>query len=438
MACHPTLAAPGATAIMSLGEGPTVRVRGASLVGIATAARLARWGHQVEVVGTPSPERCDPPVMTLPAVWRDLFTKTGQPLAGALNGAHLELVEAPPAMHHFFDGSEVALPTERGAQVRALEPLVGRTQALAWAQVLDRADTLWQAWRRQGAEHPFDTDADLGPLLPRTSMGELTAPLTDARLVELFTSVAARAGAENEPATRDNRAPALLASRWSVERTFGRWHLIDADTRRAQPLSRLTDLLMTRALSLGVRFTHVHEQHPGSARVDVDTLTPVPPRSLLPWRSAPRPWAPSFECSHHDNDLPPGVVTEHVHHRTEAGAEVTWLWQGHAVVTDWATRQAPPPGTAGWTVKSFRQWRERPPLRVDDTHWRGSAASHAGNEPWAQLLTGALLAYEVHEHLTGEDIRPTNRNQPLPPRLRPIPVPRPADGSNTQFGRAPE
>ena len=38
-----------------------------------------------------------------------------------------------------------------------------------------------------------------------------------------------------------------------------------------------------------------------------------------------------------------------------------------------------------------------------------SASSRGGNEPWAQLLTGALATYAAHHLLTGEDIRPTNR-----------------------------
>lgn len=54
----------------------------------------------------------------------------------------------------------------------------------------------------------------------------------------------------------------------------------------------------------------------------------------------------------------------------------------------------------------------RPRLRsaVPGT-FHASASSPAGREPWAQLLSGALAAYAVHEHLTGEDIRPTNKER---------------------------
>ena len=41
--------------------------------------------------------------------------------------------------------------------------------------------------------------------------------------------------------------------------------------------------------------------------------------------------------------------------------------------------------------------------------------SPGGTDSWAQLLTGALAAYRLHEQLTGEDIRPTNRDYRITP-----------------------
>ena len=41
--------------------------------------------------------------------------------------------------------------------------------------------------------------------------------------------------------------------------------------------------------------------------------------------------------------------------------------------------------------------------------YHASAFSPAGPEQWAQLLTGVLAAYRVHEDLTGQDMRPTNK-----------------------------
>lgn len=57
------------------------------------------------------------------------------------------------------------------------------------------------------------------------------------------------------------------------------------------------------------------------------------------------------------------------------------------------------------------QLARRPALRdpVDGRRFHASASSPGGAEPWAQLLTGALASYAVHEVLTGQDIRPTNK-----------------------------
>lgn len=376
-----------------------VRVLGDGLTGLAVAARLARWGHRIELVRTsrpthttpahkspahktPAPDPTPDGATTLPAAWRDLAKKTGQPLAGMLNAAHLELVEAPPETHHFADGTACALPTDRGAQLRTLEPLVGRTQARAWTALLDGADGLWQALRHNGVERPYSPTAPTTALLPTRTMADLADAhrVTDPRLLHLWFTAATRAGA-----TRPETAPALLASRWSLERTFGRWHLVDSRSGLVQPLTRLDDLFRLRLEEFGVRPIDHPTDRPAAA--EVDTRTPEPPAATL---------------------------------------------------TDRLTRRATPRPlpTGGWTIDSFRAWQRRPPLRVDGSHWRGSPASHAGNEPWAQLLTGALIAYEVHEALTGQDIRPTNRQAPSPPRLRPLP--RSADDLDADVSRAPE
>ena len=64
-----------------------------------------------------------------------------------------------------------------------------------------------------------------------------------------------------------------------------------------------------------------------------------------------------------------------------------------------------------WGPSFADQLLARPRLRQpgDPRRFHASGASPGGAEPWAQLLTGALASYAVHEALTGEDIRPTNR-----------------------------
>uniref|UniRef100_UPI00058E8C04 hypothetical protein n=1 Tax=Nigerium massiliense TaxID=1522317 RepID=UPI00058E8C04 len=64
------------------------------------------------------------------------------------------------------------------------------------------------------------------------------------------------------------------------------------------------------------------------------------------------------------------------------------------------------------TPSFAEQWLDLPALRDpdDDRLFTASASSRGGPEPWAQLLSAALATYAAHEALTGEDIRPSNRN----------------------------
>lgn len=414
-----------------------VRIQGTSLSGLAIAARLARWGHRIELVGPgpcSSPARSStntPPVTTLPAAWRDLIKKTGRPMAGLLNAAHLSLVEAPAARHRFPDGSEVVLPTDRGEQTRALQHLVGRPQALAWAALLDHADGHWQALRHLGVERPFHAFASVERLEPDRTMAKAARALTDERLRLLWFSAAARAGASKGP-----QAPAMLGSRWAMERVFGRWQVVDADTGLARPMSVLTDLLVARLAELGVHPVGTASTDP--ARASVSAEVPTPPTSRWAWRRParllpdPRVHDTTDDAGSQSQPETTAGVRETVDHSAD-GPTVTWHWRvadgrDQVLVHDHTAAQlasadrtsagtaTPAAERLGWTIDTFAQWANRPSIHTEPGSWHASAASHAGNEPWAQLLTGAQVAYEVHEHLTGDDIRPTNREAPPPPR----------------------
>ena len=126
-----------------------VVVVGGGLAGLAAAARLARQRHDVTLLddqATGGPERpaAEPGSFTLPAVYRDLFRKTGRPL-----DAHVQLVPVDPARRYVFpDGRVLDLPTgSRGAMLEAFGHTLGPSAAKEWDAVIARGGAVWSAVR---------------------------------------------------------------------------------------------------------------------------------------------------------------------------------------------------------------------------------------------------------------------------------------------------
>ena len=406
-----------------------VHITGGTLAGIAAALRLAKAGHRVSLdpagpLGGRARGHDLPgvlvddlePVITLPAAWRDLLKKSGRAFTAELARHDLDLVPAPAATHRWEDGTELLLPDDRGGQLHALRPLVGDAAADRWTALLDGADTVWQALRMTGTERPFPA-GELDPpriqeLWGRRTLGQLARELRDRRLADLLLTAGWRAGASDP-----ERAPAWLATRWTLPRTFGRWHLSDA-AGVAQPLGALVEVLTDRLVERRVDL----EPDAGDADARIDAVAPTPAlrrgSAWARWRGRavqPVPVRPPTvsHALHDDLDAREGIQ-ESVFH-TASGPVVGWQRTtpaGKVLVTSHDhthLREADP--AHGWDLTGWETWLGRPLLTPEQEGmpWRASAASHAGNEPWAELLSGALVTYEVHELLTGEDIRPTNK-----------------------------
>ncbi|MHA6512250.1 hypothetical protein [Tessaracoccus sp. Z1128] len=371
-------------------------IRGGTLAGMACAARLAKLGHQVRLDlcgeamgGRWAAERGQlPPVVTLPAPWRDLFKKSGRTLDAELARAGLAMTEAPPAVHRFDDGAELALPTERGQQFAVLSSRYGRPVAERWRDTLDTLDDAWLAARRFGVERPDApaTRADRRALLLDRTLADVADRVGHPHLARIVLDLAPPAG------TRSRRAPALLATRLVVERTFGRWIVVD-DAGRTQSATRLVDLLEGR---LATRRVEVVDGAPAAPAVDCLPRRPRWARPAL---------APAVGSSVADRG---GVAGEAVDH-TGAQPVVTWRTpgpDGDRLLT-WDFTRARPDLAWGLEPTSGRAALRRP--RVVGAVPAASSCSPAGPEPWAELASAALAVYEVHERLTGEDARPTNR-----------------------------
>lgn len=249
-----------------------VTVLGGTLAGMAVAARLAKAGHRVTLVTDRDqlgPSEL-PEVFTFPAPWRDLFTKSGRPLAAELARTGHELISVPARRVDGWD-----LPAERGAQFRVLADTFGQPVAERWRDLLDALNDVWQVRRMLGLEQEFDRDrftASRKDLWWGRSVADLARRFRHPAL-----SAVILATAEDKP----SRSPADHAVWLAVERTFGLWRLADADGRPA-PARVLVDALVTRLATRGVTVT---ASDPGDAAAVVHATGSVP----RGWRG-PKPW----------------------------------------------------------------------------------------------------------------------------------------------------
>lgn len=405
-----------------------VVVVGGGLSGLAAAARLAALGHGVTVLEESAtlggrwgarPESVSP-VLTLPAAWRDAFRKTGKTLDLELAARGLTMVPAPPAIHHFPDGTSLHMPTGRGEQYEMVLDQLGPRAAVAWRDLVDSLDPTWLAVRQLGLEAPLPPRralrAQRDSLLWSMSVADLarSVPTPLAHIVE---ATAWRIG------SRPTRTPAFVAARLAVERSFGRWHLATTDGS-PRPAVDLADLLAARATARGVEIctaTSAIGRAPEGVAVPTGSLpasavvaTPHPwhsPPIGLPqkWFAALRP-ALSPHISRRTTPSAGRGIAEAITHSSD-GPRVTFtvVSDGTAeeITHDFARATADPATGARW--EGARSWHRRPPVRRPDGWWSATTAAPGGNEPWAQLLSAALAVYDVHESLTGEDVRPANK-----------------------------
>ncbi|MFE7906922.1 phytoene desaturase family protein [Streptomyces albogriseolus] len=224
-----------------------IAVIGAGAGALVAAARLAVAGHRVavyertETYGGALRRRerdgfafdTGPGLLPLPAVYRDLFVKTGrEPLEECV-----ELVQADPSSHHVFaDGTRVSLPNaSRAGVVSAVEEALGADAARRWGDFLVRAREAWDRARRPLLEEPlwpnWEVLAEREPypavphrrllrLRKAATLAEVGAwELRDPRLRALLESHALAFGLD--PRT----TPASAAVLPYMEHAFGTWYV---------------------------------------------------------------------------------------------------------------------------------------------------------------------------------------------------------------------
>ncbi len=240
-----------------------VIVVGAGIAGMCAATRLARAGHHVEVyenshrVGG----KCHtewigdfafdtgPTLLTLPAVFRDFFLKTGDPMESVLS---LQPVD-PSFDYRFSDGSSVQFSNlSRYETIRAIEKAFGTPSAEQWARLMTHASDIWDVSRVRFIESELTSLLsllktptlinDLKVITPWKSLHSLVSSKSDDyRLRYIIDRYATYSGSD------PRHAPAALLSIAYVEEAFGAWHI-------AGGIGELAIAIYNRAIENGVRF----------------------------------------------------------------------------------------------------------------------------------------------------------------------------------------
>lgn len=272
-----------------------VVVIGGGFGGLASAARLAKLGHEVTLLersttlgGALAPVSeggftwdAGATSTLLPAVIRDLFRKSGRPVERELDLVQLDVLRE----HRFEDGTAVTLPAGRAAQIAAfdaLDPGLGRR----WVDhVASYADD-WDVLRRNYLETPWDRDA-----LPRELAARLgSREMLHKRLRRTFRDDRLRmvAGHPFVAEGHDLRnVPAWAGVRAYVEQRFGAWTITGGMAALATALGdrlvtrRVTVETGTAATDLVLRDGRVVAVRTASGDVDADVVVcAIDPRRL--------------------------------------------------------------------------------------------------------------------------------------------------------------
>jgi phytoene dehydrogenase-like protein len=421
-----------------------VVVVGGGLAGMAAAARLAKAGRPVRLfereaalgggwraLQQPGVGLVDgaPAVLAFPAPWRDLFRKSGRPLEAELARSGHELVPAAPVRYQFADGSELTLPTDRGAQYATLSAAYGEDAAARWRDLLDALDNVWQVLRPLGLEHELTSRHQLSRsvrsrLWSRHSLAWVAARLGEPHLTALIRSLAHRHGSVPE------RTPAWVAVDAAVSRTFGHWQIRSSEpARHRSDDGRSSVLAEALAARLALRRVAVQLSSPvraleldGGRVVGVRTDDGVQAAAAVivtadPWhlvgdllpdtaggslRRRVRRLRPAGApaLSHAWLDEPCAEVSETVE-LSSAGVPVVSYRRpgttGTVVSRHDFGRPMPAPG-AGVAWHGFRRWLDQPSVTsgVPGLYTAGPA-SPAGNGPSQVVLSGALASYACQD-----------------------------------------
>ena len=215
-----------------------IAVVGAGIGGLCTAARLAKAGHHVTIfeASDRTGGKCrtewvgryafdtGPSLLTLPAVYRDFFQRTGEVM-----GRVLEIEEVNPSFdYRFHDGKQVKFANlSRKKTLASISESLGEEAALEWDEVMRQAEAMWDVSREPFIESELKSPLhllkrprlirDLKTIAPWKSLRGLA--ISNPYLAKIMDRYATYSGSDPRV------APAVLSTIAFVEEAFGAWHI---------------------------------------------------------------------------------------------------------------------------------------------------------------------------------------------------------------------
>lgn len=246
-------------------------VIGAGMGGMTAAARLSRGGHEVvlyeasdQVGGKCRTEwigkvafDTGPSLLTLPAVYKDFFQRTGKPMGFV---CPIEPVD-PSFDYRFADGGNVKFSNlSRNKTLKSISRSFGAESAEQWDRIMKRAERMWDVSRGPFIESELKSPISLMKRITFLRDMKIIAPwktlrahadeiVKDQRLRYIMDRYATYSGSD------PRKAPAVLSTIAFVEESFGAWHVKGG-------LGQLAATVHQRALDVGVTF---HLNSPVSA-----------------------------------------------------------------------------------------------------------------------------------------------------------------------------
>jgi phytoene desaturase len=238
-------------------------VIGAGMGGMTSAARLARGGHEVAIYEASDQVggKCrtewigrvafdtGPSLLTLPAVYKDFFQRTGKPM-----GLVCPIETVNPAFdYRFADESRVKFANlSRKETLDAIAESFGEQASAQWDQIMRRAEAMWDVSRGPFVESELKSPfsllkritffRDLLIIAPWKSLRKHADEiLKDQHLRFIMDRYATYSGSD------PRKAPAVLSTIAFVEEGFGAWHVKGG-------LGNLAVQVHERAKDVGVTF----------------------------------------------------------------------------------------------------------------------------------------------------------------------------------------